>query len=162
MRTQVEGIRAYNPAGRLGLRVLLETQLARIPVPILSPRSGMMFAVIAEMAPLAHRLEIRRIAVLGRVIQVRNCQNHAAPRPFRRMPVNLFASARAARCPMEPAFACTLALAARALANLHRNLFPVLRIAKAVFWTDRAHAAFTFRQRHGSNQHARQRPELSG
>lgn len=68
--------------------------------------------VIAVVAALAHRLQVVVGAVLWRVVEVRDGQNHQAVRPFRWLPMAFSATARARCRPMEAAFAFALALTA--------------------------------------------------
>src|SRR5262245_18110765 len=48
--------------------------------------------VVAQVAALAHRLQVLRPAVHRRVIQVRYCQDDLALRPLRRLAVTLYAA----------------------------------------------------------------------
>ena len=73
--------------------------------------------VIAQVAPLAHGFQVRRGAVLGLVVQVRNGQADLAFGPLRIFAVNLYASPWAWIRPVQAALAFALAAPARTLSN---------------------------------------------
>lgn len=98
----------------------------------------MMLAVVAKMAPLAHRFEIRVVAVLGRVIEVRDREDDFALGPDRRLAVAFFASALAMQPALAGAFAATIGAD---LPYMEAQSLPVGRVATPILCTDRAHEA---------------------
>lgn len=89
----------------------------------------MMMTIIPKVTPLAHGPQVRRIAVLGLVIKVRNGE-HNAPVGELGLGVILLSATPAT---MQSASAVAFAEAARPFENSRANLSPVSGVSQFVF-----------------------------
>ena len=70
-----------------------------------------MLKVIAQVAPLAHRLQVLRAAVHRLMVQVSHGQHDLAFGPLRRLTISLHTAPRARCSPMQAALSFALAAA---------------------------------------------------
>lgn len=117
---------------------LLLPSLSSTPADRLSSRLRVVLAVVVQVAALAPRPQVLGRTVLRHVVEVRCRQHHLRACPIGRLAVLIRA---AAFVRTAPALAAALASPPGSDLDLQRDLRPVVRVAVAVLWPNRAHAS---------------------